>query len=178
MGFIPFGPTIGNLPAPLPVADGGTGQITAAAAFNALNPNAVPVSAQPANPAATSSTSLVMMGLAVPYTPSSSGKVIVVISAVVSSLTAASNVNIGGRFGTGAAPANGAAVAGTRFGGTADPEIGTALSPVMRSISFADLLSLVAGTAYWLDLALSTTNPADAAQLQNVSFAIAELPAG
>jgi hypothetical protein len=38
MGFIPFVPTAGNVTIPLPIADGGTGTTTAAAAFNTLSP--------------------------------------------------------------------------------------------------------------------------------------------
>lgn len=36
MGFFPFGPTIGNITPPLPVASGGTGAITALAGLTAL----------------------------------------------------------------------------------------------------------------------------------------------
>jgi len=36
VGFLPFVATVGNVPVPLPVADGGTGQATAAAALSAL----------------------------------------------------------------------------------------------------------------------------------------------
>jgi len=138
---------------------------------------AAPAVFAPANPGSTASATLVMMGLGstCTYTPTGKGKVLVGVTGVYTNLTAAANVNIGPRYGTGTAPANGVAVTGTRFGGAADVECGSSLSPVTRPFAFTDVLSLTAGTAYWFDLGLSTTNIADAADVLNVSMTFTEV---
>ena len=140
---------------------------------------AAPAGFHPSNPTATASTTLVMMGLGstCAYTPAGSGKVLTGMSCIVNNLTGASNVNIGGRYGTGAAPANGDAVTGTRFGwSAADPQIGSSLSPVSRAVACTDLLTLTPATAYWFDLAISTGNASDSAQAQSISMTFAEQP--
>jgi hypothetical protein len=91
---------------PVSIANGGTGQTSAGAAFNALNPNAAPAGFAPANPTPTSTTSLVMMGMGstVSYTPAGSGTLLVVVSGYGQSVTGATAITIGPRYGTGTAP--------------------------------------------------------------------------
>lgn len=165
----------------LPIAGGGTGKTTAAAAFNALNPNAAPVRYGPANPAGTVSTTQVMMGLgsACVYTPASSGLVLVSAYTTFFTLVAASSVFLTGQYGTGAAPANGAAVTGTQFGGSAVPEYGGGSTAAnARNVTLTDLLTLTPGEEYWFDFAVATNTAADEAELQGVVMVLAELPAG
>lgn len=137
-----------------------------------------PASAVPSNPTATSSTSLKMMGLAVAFTPTNQApQVLVIITGVAATATAAQAVTVGGRYGTGAAPANAAAVAGTRFGAAADPVIGPAAG-IAAGIPFtlAAVLTLAPGVAYWFDLAVATGNTNDAASVTAIGVTIAELP--
>ena len=134
-------------------------------------------SATPANPTATASTSLKMMGLgsSCALTPGSSGTVLVTVTGEVTTATAVVTATWGGRYGTGAAPANGAAVSGTRFGAAAD--LSTQAQAAGAGVPFAltALLSLTPGTAYWFDIALDTANASDSASVTNISFTAVEI---
>jgi parallel beta-helix repeat protein len=141
---------------------------------------AAPAAFRPANPASTVSATAVMMGLGstCAFTPRGSGRVLVNVTAYASSTTAAAGINCGGRYGTGTAPANGVAATGTQFGSASDAGArpsGTG-SNAGTAFAFTDILTLTPGTAYWLDLALLTTNVADAASLTNISMTLVELP--
>ncbi len=132
----------------------------------------------PSNPAATSSTSLKMMGLACAFTPANPGGIVLVtMSGVASTATAAVAVTAGGRYGTGSAPANGAAVTGTRFGAASDLTLGPAAAAAAGiPFTLTALLQLISGTAYWFDLAVATGNASDAASVASIGVTIAELP--
>ena len=124
-------------------------------------PGAASVSFKPANPAGTVSTTQVMMGLGstLLYTPAGSGVVIVTVTAVASiSAGAAGAVTVGGRYGTGAAPASGVAVTGTAFGPASDPNVRVpnVSATTGTPLTIADRLALTAGTAYWFDLAVAS----------------------
>jgi hypothetical protein len=112
------------------------------------------VSGAVANPAGTASTSLVMMGLGTSWTltPNRSGKVLVIISGN------AANSSNGGftwqiRYGTGAAPGNNVALAGSAGSGTATniPSVGIAVPFSAQFVA----TGLTLGTPYWFDLALA-----------------------
>jgi parallel beta-helix repeat protein len=145
-------------------------------------PGAASVSYSPANPTATASTSLVMMGLGTTctYTPKGSGSVMVTACGFWNTATASATGTFSARYGTGTAPANGAAVSGTRWGtGTTDSGINSARSisaPAPFSLTQV-ITGLTAGTAYWFDLTTSTGNVADSATITNVVMTFAELPA-
>ena len=77
-----------------------------------------------------------------------------------------------------AAPAGGSASTGTPWGyGASDPVL-AAPSAITGSSpwAFQQLLSLTPDTAYWFDLAVSTKNTSDAAEVANISMTFAELP--
>jgi hypothetical protein len=159
-----------HLSAALPIAQGGTGQTarTAAAGF------------APANPSATASTSLVMMGLGstVTYTPTGSGTVLVIVTGYAETNTATTVMTIGPRYGTGTAPVNGAAVTGTRFGFSTDLAMRSPTAVTDNPACFganAVISGLTAATAYWFDLALLTSSASDTAQMYTVMFSIIEL---
>lgn len=135
------------------------------------------VSSTPADPASTVSTTLVMMGLGSSWaiTPASSGKVLVNVTGGVTTATAVVNFFYTGRFGTGTAPLNGAAVSGTRFGAVEDAISAASAAGVYLPFAFTALVTLTPGTAYWFDLALSTTNAADAASFRALSFTAVEI---
>lgn len=133
---------------------------------------------QPANPAATASTSLVMMGTGTTckITPGSGGKVQVAISGLVFTNTAVVNLTFGARFGTGTAPVNGAAVTGTRWGsGAADLVTRGVAIATGTPFCLVDLLTLTPATAYWFDIALLTSAGADTAAVTNLSFTAEEI---
>jgi hypothetical protein len=104
--------------------------------------------ANPANPTGTTSSSGKMMGLGAAVTPQSSGVILFLANGDL--LTGA-----GGkaqlRYGTGTAPANGAAPAGTAIGGNV--EIGSSVVP-FALLGLAAGLSV--GTAYWFDIELAS----------------------
>lgn len=131
----------------------------------------------PADPTDTASTSLVCMGLggACTVTPAASGKVLVTVTGQAQSLTAAANITLGCRFGTGTAPVNGAADTGTRFGAAADPVVKPVATGVSVPFAFTGLLSLTPGTAYWLDVVAATGTGADHAKVTDVGVTAVEL---
>lgn len=143
-------------------------------------PDAAPKGFTPANPVGTVSATLVMMGFGkdatpVAYTPAFSGKVLITVTGYSFTNTAVAGMSIGGRFGTGTAPANGDAVTGTRFGAVGDPSMACAVAGIPVGWSLTAVLALTAGTTYWFDMAMSTTNASDQAGMRNVGFSIAEL---
>jgi hypothetical protein len=139
---------------------------------------AAPASFAPSNPASTTSVTQVMMGVGATcaYTPAGSGNVQVTVTGAVRTQTAQQPVTAGGRYGTGTAPSNGAAVTGTRFGPAADPALSGSGAGAWTSLAITALLALTPGTAYWFDLAIATGNAADAASAANISMVITELP--
>ena len=141
---------------------------------------AAPAGFTPANPTATTSQAptLVMMGLGTTcaYTPLGSGLVLVNVTGFGTTATAVQSVGIGGRYGTGTAPANGATLTGTRFGGVGDGQIRPGAFNNSESFALTALLTLTPSTAYWFDIAISTGATADAASITNVSMTLVELP--
>jgi hypothetical protein len=164
-----YSSAITALATPLARGSGGTGVATTPAA---------PAQANPGNPGSTASATLVMMGLgsSCKITPGSSGKVLVTFTGGVATATAIVTGAIGVRYGTGTAPSHGDAVTGTRWSGVGDKQIkSTGVAITEDSFAFVDMISLTPGTAYWFDIAISTTNAADAAEVLNVSFTATEL---
>jgi len=153
------------------------GSLTAATSGTAAKWSAAPVTAKPANPAATASATLVMMGAGstAAYTATASGIVYVTVTGTATTATAAVNLTLGGRFGTGTAPVNGAAVTGTRFGGAADISPTPPALGVGVPFALTDVVTLTAGQANWFDIALLTSVGADVASVANLSFSFSEL---
>jgi hypothetical protein len=117
------------------------------------------VSYTPSNPAGTSGTAVVMMGLgtAVTFTPGLTGKVAVTFNGTWYTSGTAVNGTLSGRYGTATAPVNGTVSTGTRFGtGTSDMELKTSSTGFGISFSISQVLSLTPNTAYWFDLAQSS----------------------
>jgi hypothetical protein len=145
----------------------------------AMLPAAAPRNFAPANPTGTASTSPVMMGMGstVTYTPASSGLVLVTVSGAWTTATAATNVVLSPRYGTGAAPGNSVAETGTRWGiGSTDLAAkGNSTTGTVDLFTFTAILSLTRGTPYWFDMAFATGSASDTASLSNMNFAIAEL---
>jgi hypothetical protein len=144
-------------------------------------PVALPAGFTPANPTATASTTLVMMGLGATcvYTPARTGKVLVTITCGWNTASGASVGNIGVRYGTGTAPVNGAAVTGssTGFGGGATNSFQVKAAGIGSDIgmAFAGLLALTPNTQYWFDICTSTVTPGDVATVDGPAMTFVEL---
>lgn len=121
------------------------------------------------SPTGTSSTGgQVMMGLGstCKLTPVYSGRILVNFQAGVTNSGTSSGNIVALRYGTGAAPANAGAAAGTIVGSAINAQIQSAA--VAYPLAESGIITgLTPGTAYWFDLGLQTT--AGTATLQNVS---------
>lgn len=131
----------------------------------------------PANPTGTTNTTGVMAGLAGSITPTQTGRVLAIISGNMSNSTAAAGDGCKTqiRFGTGAAPANGAALTGTAVGNIVSMllERATASDPFPFSVQ-AIVTGLTIGTTYWFDLSEAAV-AAGTGILTNLSVSLIEL---
>jgi len=107
----------------------------------------------PGNPAATASAVFVMMGLAILFTPRTTGRLRIAVQCTLGNTTTADGATLQISYGTGAAPANGAAVTGTQTG---QPVTYTSLTGVLAIPVFAAaiVIGLIVNTQYWIDIAL------------------------
>src|SRR6266849_5658286 len=106
-----------------------------------------------AAPTGTASTTGVMMGLAGAITPAHSGNVLLIVSGTLTNGTTSDGAPLQIRYGTGAAPTNGAALTGTTVGNNIADN-----NPVTNKIPFsvqAVVSGLAVGTAYWVDVGLA-----------------------
>jgi hypothetical protein len=127
------------------------------------------------NPSGTSSTTAVMMGLGSTchITPVFSSRIKVEFYGAGFSSVAAQTFSFGLRFGTGTAPANGAAATGTLIG----TNITGASNSIDQSLPMSDggiITGLTPGTAVWLDLTLTSSSTSATATLQGISCAAME----
>lgn len=129
--------------------------------------------ATPTNPAATSSTTAVMMGLGTSctITPGWSGRVLVMITGQTSNNTAGDVGAMTARQGTGAAPANGAAASGTVIGNPVTATSATASASVPFTVG-GIVTGLAIGTAIWIDVSVGVN--AGTETVQNISCAAHE----
>lgn len=128
-----------------------------------------------ATPASSASLTAVMVGLGSTYTPGTTGIVEITLTGYAGTLTGVSTQTIGGRYGTGSAPANGVAATGNRWGSSSDTVNHTNGVATVVAFAFTDRLALTAGTTYWFDLVQATGNATDSVQLSNISMNIKEL---
>jgi hypothetical protein len=114
--------------------------------------------ANPTNPAGTSATSPVMMGLGATcnLTPTYGTRVLLQFNGTYTNNVATASVSATARFGTGTAPANSAGATGTTIG-----PIGGGWAAVAGTITpfFAGgiITGLTPSTAYWFDLGVSVS---------------------
>lgn len=101
----------------------------------------------------TGTNTTLMAGFAGAITPTQSGNVLFMIrSDVQASAAGACSYTI--RYGTGTAPTNGAAVAGSAAGGQSNPNL-TATSVPVTIVGYAT--GLTVNTAYWIDTGITAT---------------------
>lgn len=106
-----------------------------------------------ATPTGTTSTTPVMMGLAGTITPRGDGVVLMILAGDVVNNTGGDGATVQVRYGTGTAPTNGGALAGTPCGGTLTDNTGGTVREIFSSSCLATGLSL--GTTYWIDVAVA-----------------------
>lgn len=140
----------------LPSANGGAGTINGVLKANGSGTTSLYAPARytatPSNPTGTSNTgAFTMAGLAGSITPTTNGNVYIAINGVTTNSTLADGCQTIIRYGTGAAPTNGAAFTGTSAGSVQYIPI----IPATATIPFINIgyvTGLSVGTAYWLDL--------------------------
>lgn len=122
----------------------GKGLVTAAA-------NPARTQRLPSNPTGTASGAQVMAGLAGTFTPATTGNIVLTVQSSLANSTINDGCLVQIRFGTGGAPANGAAATGTAIG---QQQAGTsfAANALSASTLIAYQTGLVVSTVYWFDL--------------------------
>jgi hypothetical protein len=130
--------------------------------------------ATPADPTGTTSTTGVMMGLAVAFTPVRSGNIMVQVEGQMQNNTGGDGAKASLYYGTGSAPANGAALTGTQKGkpGQIDA-VPTASKKWPFGISTI-ITGLTLNTAIWLDLALAAIT-GGTANLNGLEIVVTEI---
>jgi len=108
----------------------------------------------PANPTGTTSTTGVMAGLAILYTPSKSGILRITCEIQLGNTTTADGGTAQISEGTGTVPVNGAAKTGTQLGAS---KTVTALTGILNSpVTLNALITgLIKGVQIWIDLLLT-----------------------
>jgi hypothetical protein len=109
-----------------------------------------------ASPTGTTSGTGVMCGLAGLITPTQSGKIVVTINGALNNNTAGGGAQAQIRWGTGSAPANGAALTGTAVGVNAQRAGAAWGSNQTTAYSITAIISgLTIGTQIWIDIGQS-----------------------
>jgi hypothetical protein len=133
------------------------------------------------NPTGSTSTTGVMMGLGrspglFVITPTASGKVFFVITGSINNNTAGSGAIAAAYYGTGIAPANGGAIAGTPIGGAAFRIGGGWAAAAATPFTCAGVITgLTAGTQIWIDLSLAISG-SGTATITNAALSAFTLP--
>lgn len=131
------------------------------------------VQTSPADPTGTTSTTGVMMGLAIAFTPIKTGCMYVSISASAQNSVSTDGASGIIYFGTGTAPTNGSAITGTQLGNFNQITRFSANSTLIP-ISFQGVVSgLTIGTVYWVDIAFRAIT-GGTANINNLSVSIFE----
>ncbi|HEX8838205.1 MAG TPA: hypothetical protein VF748_14785 [Candidatus Acidoferrum sp.] len=125
------------------------------------------------SPGSTTSSTGVMMGLGTgcKLTPTASTRIYVAFFGGVSNNTASAQASVTIRFGTGTAPANGAALTGTISGSTTfvinnANAAGTA-GAFFPLTNMTVITGLTPGTAYWFDVGVAASSGGGTVQLNN-----------
>lgn len=137
----------------------------------------LPIQAQPSNPGGTASATYVMMGLgtgggAITFTPNQSGRMLIFASGDVTQNTTADGAQFQLSWGTGAGPANGAAVTGNQIGPQPSMTFLTGVLTVPFAVQSA--VNLQVGVLYWFDIALKALT-GGSASLSNLGITIIEV---
>lgn len=144
---------------------------------NAGGPTFAVSQGAPANPTGTTSTAaFVMMGMAQAFTPAINGKVQLHFDGICTNSGANDALEFQLRYGTGTAPINGAALAGSAVSSTVPGAVTVSAANQWFSCSQIQIVAgLTVGTAYWYDVAVEAVTGGTAA-LANVTMNANELP--
>ena len=133
--------------------------------------------ATPNDPTGTTSTVGVMMGLGAVLTPQFSGRVFVCVNGNLTNSTAAAGngAKVQIRFGTGTAPANGAALTGTAMGSIQTSVLERATANDLQTFCvLAIVTGLSLGTQIWLDISLAAVT-AGTGLAKNINISAMEI---
>jgi hypothetical protein len=121
--------------------------------------NTTPIyQATPTDPAGTTNTTGVMLGLGAIITPQYSGRVIIFVSGNLtnSTGTAGNGAKVQIRYGTGTAPAAGAALTGTAQGSMQQSVLERAVANDLQTFGLHTFVTgLIVGTPIWFDLSIA-----------------------
>lgn len=106
------------------------------------------------NPAGTTSTAGVMMGLAGSITPVFDGKVMVIVTGSITNSLGNAGGKVQIRYGTSKTPGNGSALSGTLAG--TPIEMSSATAATFPFTASAMIVGLATGVNYWLDVSLTS----------------------
>ncbi|MEM3828459.1 MAG: hypothetical protein QXP36_04510 [Conexivisphaerales archaeon] len=140
--------------------------------INALLNNIKVHGSMPINPNGITSLSPVQLGLGITYTPSSTGRVLVIVIGEAANNTAGDGVQVQLSYGTGTAPSNGAAATGTSIGSILTTTSNAAGQTVPFTLVYV-LSGLTIGTSYWFDLQVMAVT-GGTAYVQNLTVYIIE----
>lgn len=134
------------------------------------------VVSEPADPATTASGTGVMMGLAMSFSPLKTGKMLLLFTGDTDNTSANDGTLIQIRVGTGAAPANGAALTGTTYGRLIRSNNNTALAGGWNifPVSSHRYNTFTVGTTYWMDISLATVG-GGTARVRDIEISAIEL---
>jgi hypothetical protein len=166
------GGTKGLVPAP---ASGDTAALKflkANGSWSAL-PSPAATQTTPADPAVTTSLTAVMMGLAGTITPSVTGNILITISGDIDNATNSRGSIVQMRTGTGTAPINGAASAGTARGGAVNFFQNSGVTRAPFSLNCV-LTGQTLNTAIWIDVALNSVT-GGSSRIRNISISAVEI---
>jgi hypothetical protein len=121
-----------------------------------------------AAPAGTSSATDLMMGLAVVIDPVSATRIVLVVTGTIANSANNGQSFVSMRYGTGAAPVNGAAPVGTVLGQEVQFDATTSGNTFASFSQNALVSGLTPGTSYWFDLSLHANG--GTASLTNIQF--------
>jgi hypothetical protein len=126
--------------------------------------------------AGTTSTGGVMAGLPGSITPSTTGRVMFIVSGyMTSSAAGAFAAIVGMRYGTGSAPSHGAAATGTLIPNCPAAFGHSASASYTVPFSVAVIITgLTVGTTYWLDVQYGSSSSSSTAKLNTVSLCAIE----
>lgn len=121
-------------------------------------------------PTLTASTSALMLGAAGSITPQGTRIFVAIAGKYNNSASTTATLKLEGRYGTGTAPVQNAAVTGTAFG-TAMTGLETAATARMIPFTLIGIVTgLTAGVAYWLDVAFTNGDGTNAPQIGQVTL--------
>ncbi len=120
-----------------------------------------------------SSTTYTMVGTGVTLTPTNTGSVLIIVNGNCENSSGTSGVNYGLNYGTGTAPATGAAQTGTTkvTGNTYGQNVGATCNLPMTFV----LTGLVLNTAYWFDVEVAAGAAGNSCVVDGVTIVVLEL---